>query len=886
MPPDGWTVHPAASGERPDWDSPFVEPSGSKFAITRVLTDEGVAAVVDLPRDDEGRPRVYCPFCGRRGRYWKKRRAKTYTEHFGHLGSDECVQGDLDRAFHAAAIREVIRRLVEARVGNRAIGDMRGCVRCERPMPLPFLPAQGWTNECIEDRVELPDGYRIPDVVVRHGQQVVAVLEVAYTSFVEGKRYHDLVAHGAPGAEYSASSLLLEPAIPHLPRALTTWNRGDSAGDFAICAACRKSDTTASHVALLVENSRHRSAACEVIGREMGFGEPGTAAPEHLSWAASEPERLAPLDRGVAVSAAKRGTLGEDGLRRVALQALGWPRWGPWGSQPLAQVLSDPFAVVRNELCSATAKGRAADGEGLVASASHVLRLGGVNPEPHQKSIEVLVQLLATARAGSTVVGLDRLRTSMPGTAPALLDEAVAILSATGTAAPAPCGAGEGVGLCQLVRWERAAAIAVAERCVAPASPPSWLAVGADQLNEEQREACRLASSRRIAVIAGAAGTGKTHTARYVMEQVKGSWLALAPTWKALGRLREALTGVSVTVRFMTVAGFVAECIGKLPTGEFSGASNRHLASGWNVLVDEVGFLEAEAFHDLMQGCALATRVVLLGDPEQLPSVGPGAVLRDLLRVEQMPHVVLRQVVRCSNSSGVPALADSILRGEPRFEGRARLREAADREILDLAREAYVKARGSHPAEAIQVISPLNRVVNGLNPLLQRAANPRGMIVGDGLRVGDPVLVAASIGAIAKGELGVIEQGADGLPRVRVGDRSEALPRNTPLALELAYCLTVHKAQGSEWDWVLLVMPTCKHDDFYDRSLLYTATTRARLGIVVLAQRAVLDAAARHAAGAMRQTALGWFLARSFRGSVPLPAHPKRGSSSATSFRR
>lgn len=832
--------------------------------------EEGEAEVSDLPRSLVGRPAVYCPFCGRLGEYRKQRTADNYTEHFSHRGHEECVETDLARILHAQAIREITRRLAAARATGTGVADTSCCRRCRESVPRPLLHAGSWDAEHIERRVDTSDGYRIPDIVIVSGTQHVAFVEVALTCFVDGQRLQALVAAGVPGVEYDALKILSTASDARLPVPLQDWNRTPNDARVPLCDACRRPPPFVRPLARLLGRSPDVAAIRRRLGDLMGFGDPSAARPEHLILAFEDPGGLRDVDSGAATRAIERPLPEASGLRDLVRQALGWRSWGIWHGVSLVELLADPFERVRQALVS---KGWGSDSaseddlEKWLSAAGQISDWTDKNPDAGIRSCRVLAEVYRAARRGCTVVSAAEL-TAAVSTSDRGVDDgstvtSINLLVAKGALEAAGERGPEWVGVPALLAAERETA-----RRLSGSLPDRRLPrrprrdEPASSLNKDQRRACIMAGMTPLAIVTGGPGTGKTHVLREIITEVGGKWLALAPTWKAVGRLRESLTSSPVVPTFDTVAGFIGATVGTLPNGERNSNPNPSLASGWNVVVDEAGCIDAPAFADLLKGCSPATRLLLVGDPEQLPSVGPGAVLRDLTASRVLPHVQLTEVVRAKSDSGIPDLARSMLAGAPRFAGRAELRVRDDREIVKEVVHAYRTARFKRvPANEIQVISPLNRVVNELNGRLQDAVNARGRRVGLGFRIGDPVIAAEHFGDVTKGELGILVDGTD------TGEAMfEVAGRRTPLSdarlrwLELAYCLTVHKAQGSEWNWVIVALPSCRRDDFIDRALVYTAVTRARKGVVVFSRLDVLTKAVSIERSNARQTLLGTLL--------------------------
>lgn len=369
---------------------------------------------------------------------------------------------------------------------------------------------------------------------------------------------------------------------------------------------------------------------------------------------------------------------------------------------------------------------------------------------------------------------------------------------------------------------------------------------------DDQLAAIRLCCESPVAIIHGAPGTGKTWAAKEIIEAiatVRPNWTIrlAAPTGMAAQRLAQA-------------CGREASTVHRLLSMTASGMSpfsfERHPLRADVVLVDEASMLDLYLFRDLAWGLRNGARLILLGDPNQLPAVGPGNVLGDLLEAG-VPSVKLTTIRRQGKGSAIPRVAETILNGSFAPDGNdvvvapvEELWSLNPKETMILT--AYrSEARSQFAADA-------------LNAQLQKQWNPgKGMF-----RVGDPIVQVRNLYLddgdwIPNGERGIIEQvlldpATDDVVSVAVYypglDRRQMYSgvdmfRN----IELAYALTVHKAQGSEADQVAVVVGDGGR--FWDRRLLYTAITRAKQRAIVLGNPdAVCEIAAR--SGVRRRTLL------------------------------
>jgi exodeoxyribonuclease V alpha subunit len=307
------------------------------------------------------------------------------------------------------------------------------------------------------------------------------------------------------------------------------------------------------------------------------------------------------------------------------------------------------------------------------------------------------------------------------------------------------------------------------------------------------------------------------------------------------------------------------------------------------IVVDEASMVDLAMADALLAAAASSTRLILVGDVDQLPSVGPGAVLRDLIASRRVPCARLTRIFRQAQSSLIVVNAHRIHAGEapvlpPRGAEQAdfylverRDGDAARATILELVRDRIPKRFGLDPKLDIQVLAPMHRGPAGttaLNAALQEALNPVGDALVRGartLRVGDKVMQLRNdydrnvwngdVGVVLRvdGEEGSLVVGFD--PRFEGGRRTGAYEREVPYDaaslddLTLAYACSVHKSQGSEYPAVVIPLLTT-HFVMLSRNLLYTAVTRGKRLVVLVADPKALSLALAQAESQHRRTRL------------------------------
>ncbi|MGW3555775.1 SF1B family DNA helicase RecD2 [Streptomyces sp. NPDC000963] len=403
----------------------------------------------------------------------------------------------------------------------------------------------------------------------------------------------------------------------------------------------------------------------------------------------------------------------------------------------------------------------------------------------------------------------------------------------------------------------------------------AWLATrtGAS-LAPEQEEAVRLALTRKVAVLTGGPGCGKSFTVRSIVELArakKAKVVLAAPTGRAAKRLAE-LTGAE--------ASTVHRLLGLKPGGDAAYDRDRPLDADL-VVVDEASMLDLLLANKLVKAVAPGAHLLLVGDVDQLPSVGAGEVLGDLLAPgSPVPAVRLTRIFRQAQQSGVVVNAHRINAGTPpRTDGLPDFFLFAEEETEDAARVAVeVAARripakfGLDPRRDVQVLAPMHRGPAGagaLNGLLQQAITParpdlpEKRFGGRVFRVGDKVTQIRNnydkgVNGVFNGTVGVVTALDPVEQRLTVRtDEDEEVPYDFDELDELAhaYAVTIHRSQGSEYPAVVIPV-TMSAWMMLQRNLLYTAVTRARKLVVLVGSRRAIAQAVRTVSAGRRFTAL------------------------------
>ncbi|MBB0244580.1 AAA family ATPase, partial [Streptomyces alkaliphilus] len=402
-----------------------------------------------------------------------------------------------------------------------------------------------------------------------------------------------------------------------------------------------------------------------------------------------------------------------------------------------------------------------------------------------------------------------------------------------------------------------------------------WLAkrTGAE-LAPEQREAVRLALTEKVAVLTGGPGCGKSFTVRSVVElaRAKRAKVVLAaPTGRAAKRLAE-LTGAE--------ASTVHRLLELRPGGDAAYDRDRPLDADL-VVVDEASMLDLLLANKLIKAVAPGAHLLLVGDVDQLPSVGAGEVLRDLLAEGgPVPSVRLTRIFRQAQQSGVVTNAHRINAGTPPLTSGLddfflfveEDTEEAGRLTVDVAARRVPARFGLDPRRDVQVLTPMHRGPAGagaLNGLLQqeitpaRPGLPEKRFGGRIFRVGDKVTQIRNnydkgANGVFNGTVGVVVGLEPEEQRLTVRtDEDEEVPYDFSELDELthAYAVTVHRSQGSEYPCVVIPVTTSAWM-MLQRNLLYTAVTRAKRLVVLVGSRRALGQAVRTVSAGRRFTAL------------------------------
>jgi exodeoxyribonuclease V alpha subunit len=390
------------------------------------------------------------------------------------------------------------------------------------------------------------------------------------------------------------------------------------------------------------------------------------------------------------------------------------------------------------------------------------------------------------------------------------------------------------------------------------------------ELSTQQREAVRTALSHKVTVLTGGPGTGKTVTVRTIiaaLDAMNGTYALCAPTGRAAKRLSEA-------------TGRPAKTVHRLLEYSPSEGFRRDDRNPLNVdclVVDEASMLDLLLTNHLLKAVDPSTHVLFVGDIDQLPSVGAGDVLNDIIASGRAQVIRLTEIFRQAANSGIVVNAHRINEGQRPilnefgdfyFFSKEDPQEAAEL-LIDIVKHRIPRKFGLDPLDEIQVLAPMYRGACGvasLNEGLQESLNPPASgkgerrLHGRSFRVGDKVMQVVNDydREVYNGDIGrirAIDQ-VNQTITVSIDDRPVIYDWADADALVHAFAISVHKSQGSEYPAVVMPLLT-QHYLMLQRNLLYTAVTRAKSLVVLVGTRRALAIAVRNNRTRKRNSGLG-----------------------------
>ena len=414
------------------------------------------------------------------------------------------------------------------------------------------------------------------------------------------------------------------------------------------------------------------------------------------------------------------------------------------------------------------------------------------------------------------------------------------------------------------------------------------------KFEELQKQAIFEAFRSGILVLTGGPGTGKTTTLNAIIRLFEGRDLDIelaAPTGRAAKRMTE-------------LTGREAKTIHRLLEVEWGEGDKRQFARNEKnplpcevIIIDEASMIDSLLFDDLLKALKLSCRIILVGDSDQLPSIGAGNVLGDILAADVFPSIRLKKVFRQANQSMIIANAHAIIDGEPAdfsnknsdcFWLHRYDKYSAANTVVELVTSRLPEAYGINALENVQILCPSRMLDTGtvnLNNVLQERLNPHKKgdpqvsFKGIYMRVGDKVMQIKNNydlqyikdngeygTGVFNGDVGYITDidMRAGIVKVRFDDRIATYFSEDLGELELAYAVTVHKSQGSEYDYVILPLFDVPTKLKY-RNLLYTAVTRAKKMLICVGDYGIWNEMVANDRKTLRYTLLKTFLLKGGR---------------------
>ena len=387
-------------------------------------------------------------------------------------------------------------------------------------------------------------------------------------------------------------------------------------------------------------------------------------------------------------------------------------------------------------------------------------------------------------------------------------------------------------------------------------------------LSPSQRAAVKLCLNHPISIMTGGPGSGKTTTLRFILDIYKRQYpdreiLLAAPTGRASRRMAEQ-TGMCAST-LHSALGII--------TDEESPLNDHELLSADFIVVDEFSMVDMRLAYILLDRIKPGAQLLIVGDADQLPSVGPGNVLREMIRSRKVPVAVLDTIFRQASNSRIIINAHAINHNDTHLQfgdDFQMLEVPSSEEASKLVVSNYLREIGKYGVENVQILTPFRKrgavSSNTLNEVIRDLVNPPSRMkleMKSGSRVfraGDRIMQMTNRHGVSNGDVGIItdikKDGDDLVANIRFLDGRE-LPYTQEMMedIEFSYCQTIHKSQGQEYP--VIILPLMKeHYIMLRRNLLYTAVTRAKEKVILIGQRQAVYIAIHKCEEGQRNTVL------------------------------
>jgi len=386
-------------------------------------------------------------------------------------------------------------------------------------------------------------------------------------------------------------------------------------------------------------------------------------------------------------------------------------------------------------------------------------------------------------------------------------------------------------------------------------------------LSEEQRRAVCLALNNPVSIITGGPGTGKTtiqSAILYLLEDnIKNPRIKmLAPTGRAASRMEESTGYPASTIH--SALGLDVDGIGKSKT-----------LTDDVIIVDEFSMVDSFLADKLFEAIQPGTKVLCIGDVNQLPSVGAGSVLREMIESEVVPTALLTNVFRQAKGSSIADNAYKINDGKNdfTFDDTFSFEDVRESRLSDEVVKKFCEEIEMLDVDDVCVLTPFRRTTDtgtdALNKKIQAAVHedyngPKLTHFNDTYMIGDKIMYRKNKNGLTNGDVGYIKDIGDDQLTAQFGKNKSVVLKGDELNdITLAYAVTIHKSQGSEYKSVILVMDP-KHRRMQKKALVYTAVTRAKGKLIAMGSRKALEESVYKEEASLRKSQLASYLRTEF----------------------